>query len=98
MALKKQSRLLLLLELLLDGLLLLLFIPQALMLGCLLVYGYIPVPDAPGLGIDVDEALARAHPYTGDGLHLEMQEAPCSYTDENVFGGGAPVQNAPAKD
>jgi galactonate dehydratase len=29
--------------------------------------GYISVPTAPGLGIDVDEGLARAHPYTGDG-------------------------------
>lgn len=52
--------------------------------------GYIPVPDGPGLGIDVDEALARAHPYLDDGLHLEMQEDPCNYTDGNAFSGGAP--------
>lgn len=44
MALKKQSRLLLLFELLLDGVLLLLFIPQVLILGCHLVYGYVPIP------------------------------------------------------
>ena len=44
MAVKKRSKLLLLFELLLDGLLLLVFIPQALILGCLLVYGYIPIP------------------------------------------------------
>lgn len=44
MAAKKRSKILLLLELLLDGLLLLIFIPQALILGCLLAYGYIPVP------------------------------------------------------
>jgi L-alanine-DL-glutamate epimerase-like enolase superfamily enzyme len=53
--------------------------------------GYVAAPSAPGLGIDVDEDLARAHPYTGDGLHLEMQEAPCDYTDGNAFQGGAPA-------
>ncbi|WP_068109769.1 mandelate racemase/muconate lactonizing enzyme family protein [Tropicimonas marinistellae] len=52
--------------------------------------GYLIPPEAPGLGIDVDEALARAHPWNGTGLHLEMQEAPCSYTEENHFAGGAP--------
>mmetsp|Transcript_27498 Transcript_27498/g.50845 ORF Transcript_27498/g.50845 Transcript_27498/m.50845 type:complete len:411 (+) Transcript_27498:1376-2608(+) len=53
--------------------------------------GFITPPDAPGLGIEVDEALARAHPYTGDGLHLEMQEAPCDYVRGNSFAGGAPL-------
>jgi L-alanine-DL-glutamate epimerase-like enolase superfamily enzyme len=54
--------------------------------------GYIPVPQAAGLGIEVDEALARAHPYTGDGLHLEMQADPIGYHDVNAFAGGAPVK------
>ncbi len=53
--------------------------------------GYIPTPDAPGLGIEVDEDLARAHPYTGDSLHLQMQEAPCDYRNANLFEGGAPT-------
>ena len=53
--------------------------------------GFITPPEAPGLGIDVDEALARAHPYTGDGLHLQMQEAPCDYETGNAFEGGAPA-------
>ena len=53
--------------------------------------GFITPPDAPGLGIDVDEDLARAHPYTGQGLHLEMQEAPCDYVNGNAFQGGAPA-------
>ncbi len=53
--------------------------------------GYVPVPTAPGLGIDFDEELARAHPYTGDGLHLQMQEDPISYHETNNFAGGAPV-------
>ncbi|MEM9973212.1 MAG: mandelate racemase/muconate lactonizing enzyme family protein [Pseudomonadota bacterium] len=53
--------------------------------------GFIPAPTAPGLGIEVNEALARAHPYLGDALHLEMQEAPCNYSDGNSFEGGAPA-------
>jgi L-alanine-DL-glutamate epimerase-like enolase superfamily enzyme len=52
--------------------------------------GYIPVPTAPGLGIDFDEALARAHPNTEPGLHLQMQEAPVSYAQAVTFAGGAP--------
>lgn len=55
-------------------------------------HGYIPVPTGPGLGIDVDEALARAHPYEGDGLHLQMTEDEVSYHEANVFAGGAPVK------
>ena len=55
--------------------------------------GFIEVPDAPGLGIEVDEGLARAHPYTDTGLHLEMTEAPVSYHEANVFEGGAPARS-----
>lgn len=54
--------------------------------------GYIPVPTAPGLGIEVDEDLARAHPFTDDGLHLQMQEDPIGYHGVNTFAGGAPVK------
>lgn len=53
--------------------------------------GFIDAPTAPGLGIDVDEELARAHPYSGSDLHLQMQEAPCDYANGNAFQGGAPV-------
>ena len=53
--------------------------------------GFITPPASPGLGIDVDEALARAHPYEGDGLHLQMQEDPCDYANGNAFEGGAPA-------
>jgi galactonate dehydratase len=56
--------------------------------------GYIVPPEAPGLGIEFDEDLARKHPYTGNGLHLQMQEAPCDYRHGNRFEGGAP---APSK-
>ncbi|KGM50247.1 mandelate racemase/muconate lactonizing enzyme family protein [Pseudooceanicola atlanticus] len=52
--------------------------------------GHVPPPTTPGLGIEVDEALARAHPYTGTDLHLSMQEAPCDYAKPNLFEGGAP--------
>ncbi len=54
--------------------------------------GYVIPPEAPGLGIDFDEDLARAHPYTGTGLHLQMQEAPCDYSRGNRFEGGAPSE------
>ena len=53
--------------------------------------GHITAPEAPGLGIEVDEALARAHPWTGTGLHLQMQEDPIDYAGPNLFEGGAPV-------
>ena len=52
--------------------------------------GFVALSDTPGLGIEVDEHLARAHPFTGDGLHLQMQEAPCNYEGDNLFEGGAP--------
>ncbi|MCR9127056.1 MAG: mandelate racemase/muconate lactonizing enzyme family protein [Rhodobacteraceae bacterium] len=51
--------------------------------------GFIAPPERPGLGIEIDEALARAHPYTGTGLHLEMTETPCNYATGNAFQGGA---------
>lgn len=53
--------------------------------------GFVRLSDAPGLGIDVDEAFARAHPYSGDHLHLQMQDDPCDYAHGNAFQGGAPV-------
>ena len=55
--------------------------------------GFVNVPTTPGLGIDVDEALARAHPLTDTGLHLQMQEDPIGYHAPNMFAGGAPVKD-----
>lgn len=52
--------------------------------------GYVTPPETPGLGIAFDEDLARAHPYAGTQLHLEMQADPISYHGPNAFGGGAP--------
>ncbi len=55
--------------------------------------GFVRLSDAPGLGIEVDEALARAHPYRGEALHLEMREEPCDYQNGNNFQGGAPASS-----
>ncbi|KIC20246.1 mandelate racemase/muconate lactonizing enzyme family protein [Leisingera sp. ANG-Vp] len=52
--------------------------------------GFVIPPETPGLGIEVDEDLARAHPFTGSDLHLNMQEAPCDYANGNAFAGGSP--------
>ncbi|MBC8445192.1 MAG: mandelate racemase/muconate lactonizing enzyme family protein [Rhodospirillaceae bacterium] len=38
--------------------------------------GYVIPPTAPGLGIELDEDVAMAHPYDGDSLHLEMADRP----------------------
>ncbi|HEX4153763.1 MAG TPA: mandelate racemase/muconate lactonizing enzyme family protein [Steroidobacteraceae bacterium] len=38
--------------------------------------GYVIPPTGPGLGVELDEAVALAHPYDGDGLHLEMADRP----------------------
>ncbi|WP_439109487.1 mandelate racemase/muconate lactonizing enzyme family protein [Lentibacter sp.] len=55
--------------------------------------GFVRLSDAPGLGIEVDEDLARAHPYRGEALHLQMQEDPCDYQNGNNFQGGAPASS-----
>jgi L-alanine-DL-glutamate epimerase-like enolase superfamily enzyme len=39
--------------------------------------GYVIPPSAPGLGVELDEAVALAHPYVAGGpLHLEMVDRP----------------------
>ncbi|MCH2172486.1 mandelate racemase/muconate lactonizing enzyme family protein [Myxococcota bacterium] len=38
--------------------------------------GYVIPPDEPGLGVELNEEIARAHPYHGKALHLEMSEVP----------------------
>jgi galactonate dehydratase len=43
--------------------------------------GYVIPPTAPGLGVELDEDVARAHPYTGDALHLDMTEKPFGVDD-----------------
>lgn len=43
--------------------------------------GYVIPSTEPGLGVELDEDVARAHPYTGDGLHLDMTETPFGVDD-----------------
>ena len=38
--------------------------------------GYVVPSTEPGLGVELDEAVALAHPYTGSLLHLEMAQHP----------------------
>jgi L-alanine-DL-glutamate epimerase-like enolase superfamily enzyme len=42
--------------------------------------GWLIPPTTPGLGVELDEDVARSHPYDGDGLHLEMAEDPIYFT------------------
>jgi L-alanine-DL-glutamate epimerase-like enolase superfamily enzyme len=51
--------------------------------------GFVTAPEAPGLGIVLNDAVARANAYTGTRLHLEMQEAPCDWQNGNAFAGGS---------
>jgi 2-dehydro-3-deoxyphosphogalactonate aldolase len=51
--------------------------------------GYVVVPDEPGLGVELNEEVAKAHPYTGDKLHLEVQTTPINYSTESRFAGGS---------
>jgi L-alanine-DL-glutamate epimerase-like enolase superfamily enzyme len=50
--------------------------------------GWVLPPDGPGLGVEIDEAVARAHPWTGDRLHLEMSEEPPDPRGGRPFAGG----------
>jgi 2-dehydro-3-deoxyphosphogalactonate aldolase len=38
--------------------------------------GYVIPPTAPGLGVELNEDVARKHPYKGTMLHLEMASHP----------------------
>ncbi len=38
--------------------------------------GHVVVSDTPGIGVEVNEEVARANPYRGDELHLEVVEHP----------------------
>ena len=50
--------------------------------------GYVITPTKPGLGIELDEDVARAHPYTGERLHLEMGSEPYNPMRHGKFAGG----------
>jgi 2-dehydro-3-deoxyphosphogalactonate aldolase len=38
--------------------------------------GHVIPPSEPGLGVELDEDVAAAHPYEGEALHLEMRDRP----------------------
>ncbi len=38
--------------------------------------GYVIPPTEPGLGVELDEKVALAHPYSDTKLHLEMADKP----------------------
>ena len=48
--------------------------------------GHTLVPSEPGLGVELDEEVARAHAFDGDGLHLEMVANPVDYRDPRWSG------------
>jgi 2-dehydro-3-deoxyphosphogalactonate aldolase len=50
--------------------------------------GYVIVSDEPGLGIELNEEVALANPYTGTRLHLEVQEDLPDVRGESRFAGG----------
>ncbi len=41
--------------------------------------GFVIVPDTPGLGVELDEEVALAHPYTGSARHLEVCEEDAAF-------------------
>ena len=43
--------------------------------------GFVIPPTAPGLGVELDEEVARAHPFDGDVLHLGMEYKPIYFSD-----------------
>lgn len=50
--------------------------------------GYVIPPTTPGLGVELNEDVARAHPYEGDALHLEMGANPYDPVRDRLFPGG----------
>ena len=50
--------------------------------------GHVVIPNRPGLGVDLNEDVARANPYNGDKLHLEMNAEPYDNTHSGEFAGG----------
>ena len=50
--------------------------------------GFIKPPEGPGLGIELNEVVAKSNPYKLDKLHLEMSKEMIMYNKENKFAGG----------
>ena len=43
--------------------------------------GFVIPPDEPGLGVELDEDVARAHPYNGKALHLKPTFGPVKWNE-----------------
>jgi L-alanine-DL-glutamate epimerase-like enolase superfamily enzyme len=50
--------------------------------------GYLIPPSTPGLGVELDDAVVAAHPWTGDALHLQMGQEPYAPVRDRLFPGG----------
>lgn len=50
--------------------------------------GFVITPTEPGLGVELNEEVALAHPYTGNRLHLEMGDDPFDPALQDRFAGG----------
>lgn len=48
--------------------------------------GWVIPPTAPGIGVELDEDVARAHPYEGDALHLGMADRSAYFSDSYTQG------------
>ena len=46
--------------------------------------GVMVLPTEPGLGVELNEAVARAHPYEGDETHLVMADDPIDRADTEI--------------
>lgn len=45
--------------------------------------GHVIVPTEPGIGVELNEAVAEANPYTGDRLQLRMGDEPATIRKES---------------
>jgi len=50
--------------------------------------GYLIPPSTPGLGIELDDSVIAAHPWTGNELHLQMGQDPYDPVRDRLFPGG----------
>ena len=55
--------------------------------------GFVIPPTSPGLGVELDEDVARAHPFDGDVLHLGMEYRPIYFSDPMYPLDGEPAES-----
>lgn len=57
--------------------------------------GYVIPPSEPGLGVELDEEVVLAHPYSGNGLHLEMLDRPARLNEGGQMAHNLSTDNLP---